>query len=81
MKREMHYRPATIRKKVGALARCCDWGIRKKLLLLPDMPFRTLPEGYAQYTELDAKLAGVGRPTRNGTAGLSLARKRGFGRC
>ena len=58
MKREMHYRPATIRKKIGAMARCCDWGVRKKLFLLPDTPFRTLPEGYASYTELDAKLAG-----------------------
>ena len=58
MKRENHYRPATIRKKIGALARCCDWGIRKKLLILPDTPFRTLPEGYAAYTETDAKLAG-----------------------
>ena len=58
MKREMHYRPATIRKKIGAMARCCDWGVRKKLFILPDTPFRTLPEGYACYTELDAKLAG-----------------------
>lgn len=58
MKRVDHYRPATIRKKVGALARCCDWGIRKKMLILPDTPFRTLPEGYANYTELDGKLAG-----------------------
>ena len=58
MKRVHHYRPATIRKKVGALARCCDWGIRKKMLILPDTPFRTLPEGYASYTELDGKLSG-----------------------
>ena len=58
MKRELHYRPATIRKKIGAMARCCDWGIRRKLLILPDAPFRTLPEGYAQYTETDAALAG-----------------------
>jgi integrase len=58
MKRELHYRPATIRKKIGAMARCCDWGIRRKLLILPDAPFRTLPEGYAAYTETDAALAG-----------------------
>lgn len=53
--------PATIRAKIGALARCTDWGMRKQYLLMPDHPFRTLPDGYAQYTELDSKLAGVTR--------------------
>ncbi len=59
MKREDKVAPSTIRAKVGALARCCDWGIRKKLLLMPDHPLRTLPVGYAQYTKLDESLAGV----------------------
>jgi integrase len=58
MKREEKLAPATIRGKVGALARCCDWGMRRKLLLMPDHPLRTLPDGYAQYTDLDTALAG-----------------------
>ncbi len=58
MKRVDVLAPATIRSKVGALARCCDWGVRKGLLLMPDHPLRTLPEGYASYTQLDAALAG-----------------------
>lgn len=53
MKRENRYAPATIRAKVGALARCCDWGMRKKLLTLPDHPLRTLRDGYASYTKAD----------------------------
>lgn len=61
MKRIDKVAPATIRAKVGALARCCDWGIRSKLLLMPDHPLRTLPVGYAQYTKLDEGLAGVKR--------------------
>lgn len=59
LKRESKLAPATIRAKVGALARCCDWGMRKGYVLMPDHPFRTLPDGYAQYTKLDAQLAGV----------------------
>lgn len=58
LKREGKLAPATIRAKVGALARCTDWGIRKGHLVMPDHPFRTLPDGYAQYTKLDAALAG-----------------------
>lgn len=61
MKREDKLAPATIRAKIGALARACDWAVRKKLIALPDQPFRTLPEGYASYTDLDANLAGGGR--------------------
>jgi integrase len=61
MKRQDKVAPATIRAKVGALARCCDWGIRNGLLLMPDHPLRTLPKGYAQYTDLDADVAGVKR--------------------
>lgn len=61
LKRERKLAPGTINAKVGALARCTDWGIRKGHLVMPDHPFRTLPEGYAQYTKLDAALAGVTR--------------------
>ena len=61
MKRVDKLAPATIRAKVGALARCCDWGMRKGLLLMPDHPLRTLPDGYAQYTKTDAKIAGGAR--------------------
>lgn len=61
LKRVEKLAPATIRAKIGAMARCADWGVRKGHLILPDQPFRTLPDGYAQYTEVDAKLAGVVR--------------------
>ena len=61
MKRVERLAPATIRARVGALARAADWGQRKGLLVLPDNPLRTLPEGYAQYTALDATLAGGAR--------------------
>lgn len=58
MKRIDQLSPATIRAKVGALARCTDWGLRQGHLLMPDHPFRSLPEGYAQYNKLDAAVAG-----------------------
>lgn len=61
MKRIDKLAPSTIRAKVGALARCTDWGMRKSLLLMPDHPLRSLRVGYAQYTELDTALAGVKR--------------------
>lgn len=60
LKRVENLAPATIRAKVGALARCTDWGMRKGLLSLPDHPLRTLPDGYAQYTKTDAALADGG---------------------
>lgn len=58
MKRVHKLAPSTIRAKVGALARCTDWGVRKGLMLLPDHALRTLPNGYAQYTKTDEALAG-----------------------
>lgn len=61
MKRIDKLAPATIRARVGALARCTDWGMRKSLLTMPDHPLRSLPDGYAQYTKLDSDLAGVTR--------------------
>lgn len=53
MKREQNLAPSTIRKRVGALARCLDWMTRSG-----DMPFnplRSLPRGYASYTDADAE--------------------------
>lgn len=61
MKRIEQYAPATIRAKIGAVARCCDWAMRKKIMVLPDHPFRTLPNGYSMYTQEDAALAGGAR--------------------
>lgn len=61
MKRIDKLAPTSIRAKVGALARCTDWGMRKGLLTMPDHPLRTLPEGYAQYSKADEALAGVKR--------------------
>ena len=61
MKREERSAPSTIRAKVGATARAIDWARRKQLVELPENPLRGLPDGYARYTELDAKLAGVER--------------------
>lgn len=61
MKRHKRYAPATIRAKIGSTARCCDWAVRKKLVVLPDHPFRTLPDGYSIYTPEDAALAGKRR--------------------
>lgn len=58
MKRVENLAPATIRSKVGALARCTDWAQRKKLITLHDQPLRNLPEGYASYTAVDAALSG-----------------------
>lgn len=61
MKRVSKLAPATIRAKVGALARCTDWAVRKKIMQLPDNPFRSLAKGYAQYSVEDVAEAGVMR--------------------
>ncbi|MBK5571298.1 site-specific integrase [Ensifer sp. SSB1] len=61
MKRFEKLAPASIRARIGALARCSDWGMRKGHLTLPDHPFRTLPDGYAQYSKADTQAAGVKR--------------------
>ncbi|MFA6904285.1 MAG: site-specific integrase [Gallionellaceae bacterium] len=39
--------PSTIRKKVGALARCLDWVVRKQGTMLAANPLRMLPKRYA----------------------------------
>lgn len=61
MKRIDKVAPATIRGKIGAMARCIDWGSRKSLVVMPVNPLRTLPDGYAQFTKVDEALAGVKR--------------------
>lgn len=61
MKREDRLAPATIRAKVGALARCTDWGMRRGFLTMPDHALRSLPDGYASYTKTDEAFAGGGR--------------------
>lgn len=58
MKRVEKLAPASIRARVGALARATDWGVRKGLLTLPDRPLRSLPDGYAQYTQADKAVNG-----------------------
>lgn len=61
MKQADKLAPATIRAKIGATARACDWAIRRKMITLPDHPFRTLPDGYATYNTTDAALAGTAK--------------------
>ena len=61
MKRIDKVAPTTIQAKIGALARCTDWGMRKGFLTMPDHALRSLPNGYAQYTKADAAAAGVER--------------------
>ncbi|NNM69176.1 MAG: site-specific integrase [Gallionella sp.] len=39
--------PSTIRKKVGALARCLDWVVRRSDTMLAANPLRMLPKRYA----------------------------------
>jgi integrase len=55
LKREQNLAPSTLRKHVGALARCLDW-----LAGHGDIPFnplRSLPKGYAVYTPADIAAA------------------------
>lgn len=59
MKRIEKLKPSSIQSRVGALARCTDWGVRKHYLVLPDNPLRNLPFGYATYTKRDEAAAGV----------------------
>lgn len=39
--------PSTLTKRVGLLARCVDWALRRALLSLSQNPLRLLPRGYA----------------------------------
>ena len=57
MKRGQSLAPSTIRHHVGALARCLDWLSRRHPEQFPGNPLRTLPRGYATYTEADGREA------------------------
>lgn len=58
MKREQKLVPSSIRAKIGAVARAWHWAQRKDHINATSNPFRGMGEGYANYTELDAKFAG-----------------------
>lgn len=53
LKREQNLAPSTIRKHVGALARCLDWLAGHGDL--PFNPLRSLAKGYATYTPDDVR--------------------------
>jgi len=53
MKHTHHLAPSTIRKHVGALARCLDWLMRTGKSTLIRNPLRLLPKGYGTYNETD----------------------------
>jgi integrase len=54
MKLKANLAPGTIRKRIGALARCVDWELRKIPDLLIGNPLRSLPRGSATYSPKDA---------------------------
>lgn len=54
MKLKANLAPGTIRKRIGALARCIDWELRKTPDLLVGNPLRSLPRGSATYSAKDA---------------------------
>lgn len=64
MKRLEQLVPSSIRAKVGACGRAWNWAQRKELISSEVNPFRGMPEGYANYTELDGKLAGTAKLDR-----------------
>lgn len=39
--------PSTLKKRVGLLARCVDWSMRRGIMVLVSNPLRLLPKGYA----------------------------------
>lgn len=55
MKRQEQLSPATIRGRVGVMARATKWGIRQQILTLPDAPFTNLATGYSHYSEEDSR--------------------------
>ncbi len=58
MKRIRRLSPVTIRHHAGALARCFDWGGRKKVTAVIVNPLRQLPRSYAGYTAEDRRVIG-----------------------
>ncbi len=57
LKREQNLSPSTVRKHVGALARCLDWLAARGEL--PFNPLRLLAKGYATYTPHDVEAVTV----------------------
>jgi integrase len=55
MKRIDNLSPSTIRHRHGALARCCDWMLRKHPGVMAQNPLRLLKRGFATYTDEDRK--------------------------
>lgn len=65
MKQEQALSPSTLRKRVGSLARCFDWGGRKGIKELASNPLRNLPKRYSTYTATDsAALKVVGKEAK-----------------
>lgn len=65
MKLTHHLAPSTIRKHVGALARCFDWLMRTEKSTLIRNPLRLLPVGYSTYNDHDnAQLVVQGKAPR-----------------
>lgn len=60
MKRLDKLAPASIRARIGALARAVDWAVRKGHMQGAN-PLRNLPDGYAQYSHSDTAAAGIKR--------------------
>lgn len=54
LKQKNNLAPSTIRHRVGAIARCYDWLMRKGDV--PGNPWRLLPKKYANYTEADQEV-------------------------
>lgn len=50
--------PGTIRKRVGTLAQCVDWHLRRTESQVAN-PLRLLPRGYSTYNEAERKVIGV----------------------
>lgn len=53
MKRINRLAPGTIRHRLGALARCFDWMLRKHSEIMAQNPLRVLKRGFATYTSAD----------------------------
>lgn len=53
--------PSTIRHRVGALARCFDWLVRKHPDVMTVNPLRQLPRRYATYSDEDRRATEGGR--------------------
>jgi len=59
MKARNKLKPSTIRHYVGALSRCFDWAVRKKIAGIVANPLKSLPKGFSAYSPKDIKAAGL----------------------